>query len=203
MRPITRKLNERTKDSPEGTKASKSITEILHKHEVNPEIELYHFKVNKDILNNFTPEELKDLASVFETVDGNSDGYINEDELSNLLKILTYYRNQSHTRKIINRNAVYRLRQLNFIETCHALMDLDVNSTYDLMDEYKAAFNIMDSDKTGEISFENIQQHSQRLNLNFTKYELKKMLELGDVKGKGSIEFSQFLTIMQDTFKYI
>jgi hypothetical protein len=51
------------------------LLKVLTNHEVK-EKEIHNFKVSVKVLEELTPQEIRELRCVFETFDGNSDGYV-------------------------------------------------------------------------------------------------------------------------------
>ena len=68
----------------------------------------------------------------------------------------------------------------------------------DTLAEYKKAFNLFDTDGSGEISSDELGTVMKSLGVETTPEELAKMLETADSDGSGEIDFNEFLALMNE-----
>ena len=64
-------------------------------------------------------------------------------------------------------------------------------------DELRDAFNVMDTDGDGCISYEDLETVLKRIGGNIGKDELEEMIKVADKNGKGSVNIDEFLSIMK------
>ena len=67
----------------------------------------------------------------------------------------------------------------------------------DDVDELREAFAIMDTDKDGYISSEDLEKVLRRLGGNFGKDEIDEMIKVADKNGQGTVNIEEFVSIMR------
>ena len=69
----------------------------------------------------------------------------------------------------------------------------------DINDQISTAFKMMDIDRTGKITFENLKHVSEALGENISELELKEMINEADDDNDGEISFEEFMMIVNSS----
>eukprot|EP00249_Psilotum_nudum_P012010 c23528_g1_i1 orf=199-648(+) len=75
------------------------------------------------------------------------------------------------------------------------------NLNEEQMAELREAFNLFDKDRNGSITMEELGTVMRSLGQNPTKTELQNMINEVDVDGNGTVDFSEFLSLMAAKMK--
>ena len=69
--------------------------------------------------------------------------------------------------------------------------------------EYKEAFDMIDKDKKGTISVNDITKIMKNFGYPISRKEVEKMVAEMDTSGSGELDFEEFVTLMQKQTQYI
>ncbi|ESO84304.1 hypothetical protein LOTGIDRAFT_196719 [Lottia gigantea] len=162
------------------------------------EKEVHGFKVSTRVLNELTPQEIRDLRVVFDLFDINNDGLIGAAELRRSLKALGFKVSKADAHKLIADSSNKGSSLINFTEFLETVIDRQ-GDTRDVYDEIIKGFQMFDLEKTGSISLDNLIKICQETGLKFTKKDLEEMIVEADVNGDGLIDQNEFIRIMLQT----
>ncbi|KAH3827376.1 uncharacterized protein LOC127880972 [Dreissena polymorpha] len=179
-------------------KPGEQLIKLLTSHPVN-EKEIHGVKVSTRILDNLTPQEIRDLRVVFELFDTNNDGFLSPPELRRAMKALGFKVKREEAKQLANDGSLKGLGMLDFNEFLETVIDRQDPDSIDAYDEIKKGFSMFDRDKKGAISFDDLQQACLDAKVKFKKEELQEMIEEADTNGDGLIDAEEFMTIMLQT----
>ncbi|XP_064611542.1 uncharacterized protein LOC135475548 [Liolophura sinensis] len=182
---------------PPPPKPGEQLIKLLTSQPVD-EREVYGLKVPSRILAQLTPTEIRDLRSVFELFDSDSDGFVNPPELRRTLRVLGFKISREEARKTISVSAVKQRGCVDFLEFLDIILDKQGDSR-DTYNEIKQGFQLFDYENRGKISVENLKQACHEAGIKFTSDELAEMIEEADLNGDGEIDRQEFTRIMLQT----
>ena len=70
------------------------------------------------------------------------------------------------------------------------------NGCADKKDEFREAFEVMDTDGDGNISADDLKKVMEQLGCNLGKEDLEEMIKVADKNGSGKVNLDEFLSIM-------
>ena len=82
------------------------------------------------------------------------------------------------------------------VATCEHTGWIPCNIRREQIEEIREAFNLFDTDHSGNIDYRELKAAMRALGFEVKKEELKKMITDIDADGSGSIEFPEFLEMM-------
>lgn len=142
------------------------------------------------------PEEpTRDVKDAFDLFDINRDGFIDAEELKIAFNSLGFEFNQQEVERIISE-----------VDPSHkGAIDLEHFSDLiqskmaerEQIDQIQTAFDMLDFDKTGKISFKNLKQIAKDLGENLTDQEIREMLGEADTNNDGEISFEEFVGLVR------
>lgn len=159
-----------------------------------------------DIYYQMNEKEMKEVNQVFDSnCAPDSDEQLTQDNLKTALRALGFEPSLDEIQHLIERfsNCENKLNRDGF----HKIMNLKFGSTVgrkknDLPGEIAKVFDLMDIDKTGLITIENLQSIAKELNETLTDEELHEMIEEADLDGDQKINQVEFYNIMKRTNLY-
>uniref|UniRef100_A0A0B6Y7P6 EF-hand domain-containing protein n=1 Tax=Arion vulgaris TaxID=1028688 RepID=A0A0B6Y7P6_9EUPU len=173
------------------------LIHLLKTHPVEKK-ELYGFKVTTRVLQQLTPQEIRDLRTIFEMFDCNSDGFIGPLDLCRALRTLGFKISRDEAVQVVHDVNVEGRRKINFCEFLEIVIDRQ-GEDKDTYSEIMKGFEMFDLDDTGRISIEKLHNVCRDAGIKFTHKELEEMMEEADVNGDGYVDDSEFLQIMLKT----
>lgn len=181
----------------EPPKPGQRLVELLTTHKVE-EKELHGFKVTTKVLEQLTPQEIRDLRIVFETFDGNSDGYLNIVELRKSFRVLGFKINKKMAKQMIMDVDLRKKGAIEFNEFLEFVIERQMDSR-DVHAEIMQGFDMFDFDKQGKISMDNLKQACRDAGVKFSIQELNDMMEEADINGDSFIDPEEFIRVMLQT----
>ena len=140
-------------------------------------------------------EPTREVKTAFELFDKDQDGLINAEDLKTALNSLGFEFNQDEILRIImeldpqNTGAIdYE----NFADLIQSKM-----SEREEIDQIRMAFDMLDDDKTGKITFANLQRVAKDLGETLSDQELHEMINEADTDNDGEISFEEFVALVK------
>ncbi|XP_059178304.1 uncharacterized protein LOC131957481 [Physella acuta] len=195
---ISRNEEVKTDSRPPLLRPGEKLIDLLTSHPVE-EKEVHGIKVSTRVLEQLTPQEIRDLKIVFDIFDTNSDGYIGPLDLRKALRTLGFKVSKQEAIQISSDVKVKgKKTEINFNEFLEIVIDRQ-GDTRDIYDEIQKGFEMLDFDNTGTISIEKLKRACTLSGIKFTQKELEDMMEEADVNGDGNVDQSEFIQIMLQT----
>ncbi|XP_071985953.1 centrin-3-like isoform X1 [Engystomops pustulosus] len=147
--------------------------------------------------NELLQKSKKDLKLVFQCVDTDKKGFLNENEVKSALKLLGFVFNmegKEYIRKQLDSNK----GNLNFKAFQELITDWH-GVTRDFYTELKNGFSIIDFDKDGKITAQDLQEASRLAGIQFSNKQLTEMLQAADKNGDHAVDMMEFVEIMLKT----
>ncbi|XP_075697621.1 uncharacterized protein LOC142663150 [Rhinoderma darwinii] len=144
------------------------------------------------------PERSKnDLKLVFQCVDSENKGFLNENEVRSALQLLGFVFNieeKEYIRRLLHSNE----GNLNFKAFQKLITDW-YGVTRDFCTELKKGFSVIDFDKDGKITSADLREASKLAGIQFSNKELDEMLQVADKNGDHAVDMAEFIEIMLKT----
>jgi len=182
---------------PPPPKPGEQLVKLLTSRPVD-EREIHGVKVSTRILDNLTPQEIRDLRVVFELFDTNDDGLLAPPELRRAMKALGFKVSREEARQLSNDGSLKGLGMLDFNEYLELVIDRQGDSR-DIYSEIFKGFTMFDHAKKGSIVLEDLKKSCEESGIKFTEKELEEMIEEADVNGDGHVDQAEFTRIMLET----
>ena len=142
-----------------------------------------------------TDDQKKEVKEAFDLFDTDGSGCIDGKELKIAMQALGFEPSSDEIAKMMSDidcdgNGTVEFEE--FIEMMEGKM-----SDKDPVEEMKKAFAMFDDDKTGKITFKNMQRVAQELGEKMEDADLQDVLDECDRDGDGGINESEFMRIME------
>jgi centrin-1 len=142
-----------------------------------------------------TDDQKREVKEAFDLFDTDGSGAIDGKELKVAMQALGFEPTNDEIAKMMadidtDGNATVEFEE--FIEMMEGKM-----SDKDPVEEMKKAFAMFDDDKTGKITFKNMQRVAQELGEKMEDADLQDVLDECDRDGDGGINESEFMRIME------
>jgi len=173
------------------------LVDLLKSHPVD-EKEVHGIKVTTRVLDQLTPQEIRDLKVVFDIFDSDSDGFLGPIDLRKVLRTLGFKVSRDEASQLIHDVNLKGKGDVDFNEFLEIVINRQ-GETRDIYDEILKGFEMFDFDGSGQISLGNLKRACQAAGIKFTQKELEEMLEEADVNGDGQVDQSEFIRIMLQT----
>ncbi|XP_005113262.1 caltractin [Aplysia californica] len=197
-RPTSQSSNDtRVDNRPPLLRPGEKLVDLLKSHPVD-EKEVHGIKVTTRVLDQLTPQEVRDLRGVFDIFDTNSDGLIGSIDLRKCLRTLGFKVSKDEAAQMIHDVNLKGKTEIDFNEFLEIIIDRQ-GDTRDIYDEILKGFEMFDYDSTGHISLEKLRRACNNAGIKFTQKELEEMMEEADVNGDGHVDQSEFIRIMLQT----
>ncbi|CAL1545279.1 unnamed protein product [Lymnaea stagnalis] len=174
------------------------LLDFLTTHPVNEKEVVHGVKVSTRVLEQLTPQEIRDLHLVFELFDNNSDGFIGSTDLRGALRTLGFKVKKEDAMKMVQEANKKSKNEVDFNEFLEIIIDKQ-GDTRDTYDEIIKGFKMFDFDGEGSISLEKLKRACTLAEIKFTQKELEEMIEEADLDGNGCVDQSEFIQIMLQT----
>uniref|UniRef100_A0A7S3A2M9 EF-hand domain-containing protein n=1 Tax=Rhodosorus marinus TaxID=101924 RepID=A0A7S3A2M9_9RHOD len=154
-----------------------------------------------DIESHFElPEGYEDeMFEAFELFDKNADGFIDFKEMKLLLRSLGLRVNNHEARNVFGDADVSGTGRIDFDSFRMAMAkDLQKREALESKLEHKIAFTLMDTDKTGSLSFANIREAADRVGEVITDEQIDEMIADAAGKGATTVSFQEYSNLMNE-----
>ncbi|EOO00672.1 putative calmodulin protein [Phaeoacremonium minimum UCRPA7] len=142
-----------------------------------------------------TKEQIAELKDVFVSFDKNGDGVITAEELGTVMRSLGQNPTDEELHDMISEVDIDNTGSIDFNEFVE-MMARKVKAG-DIEEELKEAFKVFDRDNSGTISAAELRQVMLSIGENLTSEEIDEMVREADKDGNGSIDYHEFVAIMQ------
>jgi len=173
------------------------LVDLLKSHPVDAK-EVHGIKVTTRVLEQLTPQEIRDLRVVFDIFDSNSDGSIGPVDLKKVLRTLGFKVTKDEATQLIHDVNLKGKGEADFNEFLEIVINRQ-GDTRDIYDEILKGFEMFDHDHSGNINLDKLRRACNAAGIKFTQKELEEMLEEADVNGDGKVDQSEFIRIMLQT----
>lgn len=155
---------------------------------------------NDESKRRLSKEEIDDYKEVFKLFDVDGSGDISEKELNDVLKRFGCEISEEDVRNLMtdtlnktgNRDG--KLRFEAFLAIMSNIPDGKMNENEDF--ELKNAFDTIDTDKSGTISFNEVKALMEQCGLSISKQEIDLIMKEYDTNGDGEMDFEEFKEIL-------
>jgi centrin-1 len=140
-------------------------------------------------------EPTRDTRDAFNMFDTDGDGVINQTDLKVALNTLGFEFTDPEIERFIaemDPDGSGVISFPNFSELIHSQM-----SQRETVGQLQEAFDLLDDDHTGKISFNNLKSIAQELGETLTDQELKEMISEADTDNDGEISFDEFVALIR------
>ncbi|XP_010548415.1 PREDICTED: calcium-binding protein CML19 [Tarenaya hassleriana] len=148
-----------------------------------------------------TKQKRREIREVFDLFDIDGSGTIDAAELSVAMRTLGFEINDEQINELMAEVDKDRSGAIDFDEFVQ--MMTTKLSERDSMEELSRAFQIIDHDNNGKISYHDIKYMAKELGENFTDREIEEMIQEADRDEDGEVNFDEFMKMMRKTsFRY-
>ncbi|XP_073014881.1 caltractin [Primulina eburnea] len=144
-----------------------------------------------------TQQKRQEIKEAFELFDTDGSGTIDAKELNVAMRALGFEMSEEEINGMIAEVDKDGSGAIDFDEFCH-MMTAKFGER-DTKEELMKAFNIIDQDKNGKISFADIQRIGKELGENFTEKEIQDMIDEADRDRDGEVSAEEFMRMMRRT----
>jgi centrin-1 len=140
-------------------------------------------------------EPTREVREAFNMFDSDGDGVINRTDLKVALNTLGFEFTDTEIERFIaemDPAGTGVINFPNFSELIHEQM-----AERETVPQLRSAFDLLDEDHTGKISFKNLKSIAQELGETLTDQELKEMISEADTDKDGEISFEEFLALIR------
>jgi centrin-1 len=140
-------------------------------------------------------EPTREVRDAFNMFDADGDGVINRVDLKVALNTLGFEFTDAEIARFIaemDPDGTGVISFPNFSELIHAQM-----AERETVSDLRSAFDLLDEDRTGKISFKNLKSIAQELGETLTDQELKEMIGAADPDKDGEISYDEFVALIR------
>ena len=140
-------------------------------------------------------EPVREIHDVFNMMDANGDGYIDPDDLRITMNTLGYELNASEIQRLVmelDPENTGKIDMKNFADLIRQKM-----TEKDHIEQIQMAFEMLDTDKKGKITFSDLKKVAKELGENITDQELHEMINEADQDNDGEISFEEFVSVIR------
>lgn len=189
------KAESRTKNSTKSAKSS--LNREQTKEDCEDDVEIY-YQLNE--------KELKEVNNAFNNnCSQDAEELLSNEGLRTAIRSLGFEPRADEIQKLMKKfsNKSGKLNRENFQKIMAMKMGASPGMNDNVLnDEISKVFNLLDLDKTGMITFNNLKSISKELNEEITDEELQEMINEADLDGDFQINKQEFYNIMKKTSLY-
>ena len=148
-----------------------------------------------EIIQNLSEQEICELREAFNIFDKYSDGAIALDKLILLLKSLKQNLTQNEIKELAE---TFGNLKINFNQFLIIMAKRIQKKNIDEDKYFRSLFDIMDRNKNGKISIEEIKYLISHSNVDISEEDIKFLTKEADSDGDGLISYDEFLIFMKD-----
>lgn len=202
--PVTRSSRRLEKAPKQAPKAKSPTPEPVEQEEPDAKDE-YDHESNDDEEYNLSEKEMKEINHAFDTNCTSKEEWMTNDELKTAIRSLGFEPRAKEVKDLIRKfsTKASKINRNGF----HKLMAFKIGSTPGSRDnrpndEVSRVFNLLDLDKTGMITLDNLRSVAKELNEDIKEEELREMIDEADQDGDKMINKDEFTEIMKKTSLY-
>ncbi len=159
-------------------------------------------RISKNISDQLTPQDIRDLRMVFDVFDLDKSGFIDQNELRKACKILGFNVRKEEIKKMMDDVDVDRSGQIDFNEFLEFVISRQGDAR-DIYAEIMQGFRLFDRDATGKITFENLKSAAKETGVPLSDVDIKGMIYEADKDGDNEINEEEFVNVMLKTNLFI
>ena len=148
-----------------------------------------------EIIQNLSEQEICELREAFNIFDKDSDGAIALDKLILLLKSLKQNPTQNEIKELAE---TFGNLKINFNQFLIIMAKRIEKKNIDEDKYFRSLFDVMDRNKNGKISLEEIKYLISHSNVDISDEDIKFLTKEADSDGDGLISYDEFLIFMKD-----
>ena len=148
-----------------------------------------------EIIQNLSEQEICELREAFNIFDKYSDGAIALDKLILLLKSLKQNLTQNEIKELAE---TFGNLKINFNQFLIIMEKRIKKKNIDEDKYFRSLFDVMDRNKNGKISIEEIKYLISHSNVDISDEDIKFLTKEADSDGDGLISYDEFLIFMKD-----
>ena len=148
-----------------------------------------------EIIQNLSEQEICELREAFNIFDKDSDGAIALDKLILLLKSLKQNPTQNEIKELAE---TFGNLKINFNQFLIIMAKRIQKKNIDEDKYFRSLFDVMDRNKNGKISLEEIKYLISHSNVDISEEDIKFLTKEADSDGDGLISYDEFLIFMKD-----
>ena len=148
-----------------------------------------------EIIQNLSEQEICELREAFNIFDKDSDGAIALDKLILLLKSLKQNLTQNEIKELAE---TFGNLKINFNQFLIIMAKRIEKKNIDEDKYFRSLFDVMDRNKNGKISLEEIKYLISHSNVDISDEDIKFLTKEADSDGDGLISYDEFLIFMKD-----
>ncbi len=148
-----------------------------------------------EIIQNLSEQEICELREAFNIFDKDSDGAIALDKLILLLKSLKQNPTQNEIKELAE---TFGNLKINFNQFLIIMAKRIEKKNIDEDKYFRSLFDVMDRNKNGKISIEEIKYLISHSNVDISEEDIKFLTKEADSDGDGLISYDEFLIFMKD-----
>ena len=148
-----------------------------------------------EIIQNLSEQEICELREAFNIFDKDSDGAIALDKFILLLKSLKQNPTQNEIKELAE---TFGNLKINFNQFLIIMAKRIQKKNIDEDKYFRSLFDVMDRNKNGKISLEEIKYLISHSNVDISEEDIKFLTKEADSDGDGLISYDEFLIFMKD-----
>ena len=148
-----------------------------------------------EIIQNLSEQEICELREAFNIFDKDFDGAIALDKLILLLKSLKQNPTQNEIKELAE---TFGNLKINFNQFLIIMAKRIQKKNIDEDKYFRSLFDVMDRNKNGKISLEEIKYLISHSNVDISEEDIKFLTKEADSDGDGLISYDEFLIFMKD-----
>lgn len=178
--------------------ARETLVSLLVRQPVS-EKEMCGVKLTSHLLQEFSPQEIRDLHIVFNAFDMNSDGLLHFKEVSVVLMSLGFKQDLQKTSDMMEAVALKKTNYINFCQFLECIFFYQGRSSKDIYEEIRKGFKALDLNQDGHLDLSDLEEAGENLGLKLTRHDYTEMIEDADKNGDGRVNLMEFSNIMLQT----
>ncbi|KAI3384604.1 hypothetical protein SNEBB_000085 [Seison nebaliae] len=159
-----------------------------------PDKDEQRFHLDTELYGELTDEDIAEFQDIFDIFDKDGDGSITNDELGTVMKQLGQEATEEELKQLIGEFDEDDSGELDFQEFC--LLMIKKRKTTDIEKEMIRAFHIIDINKDGFVTPDELKMILTNLGENVTEEDVDEMFREADLDADGRISFEEFQLIM-------
>ncbi|KAL8610328.1 hypothetical protein ACOMHN_041142 [Nucella lapillus] len=157
-------------------------------------------EAEQNILEKYSPSQIRELREAFRLFDKDGDGSISTDELGTVMKNLGQFPSIDELNTMlkeidIDGDGTFSFEE--FVQVMANMGGLNEQSEEDEEEELRQAFRVFDKSGCGFITPSDLRAVLQNIGEDLTEEEIDEMIAEVDIDGDGRIDFEEFIACMR------